>query len=96
MHIYKADEWQSPNGEWLCGDVSSLAADSNYSWYPARILGISPADFIKLLITEYNVEHLFYLQKADVLAYWFPTLADCRRFKNMINKKAREKNFITY
>ena len=96
MHIYKAEEWQSPSGRWLCGDVSALAADSNYSWYPARILGISPENFVKMLIAEYHVEKICYLYKADVLVYWFSTLADCRKYKNHINKIAREKHFVTY
>ena len=94
-HVYKAEEWES-NGKWLCGDVSALAAHSNNWWYPARILGISPVDFVKLLINEFNVKDIHYIKPGGVLYFAFSSLADCRKYKNFINKKAREVNFITY
>lgn len=94
-HIYFMTEWES-NGKWLCGDVSALAADSNTWWYPCTLLGITPVEFVKLLIDKYNVTDIHYEFKYDVLIYRFSSLADCRRFKNYINKQAREKNFVIY
>ena len=94
-HVYFMTEWEN-NGKWLCGDVSALAADSNKWWYPCVLLGITPVEFVKLLIDKYNVTDIHYEFKYDVLIYRFSSLADCRRFKNYINKQAREKNFVIY
>ena len=94
-HIFHMEEWQS-NGKWLCGDVSALAADSNYCWYPAAILDLSPIDFVQELIHTYHAIDLHYEAKYDVLIYKFSTLEDCRKFKNKVNKKAKEKNFYNY
>lgn len=92
--VLKLTEWES-NGKWHCGDVSALAAGSNYWWYIPRMLEISVEDYIHLLLS-YHATNLHYTAKANVLSYCFNTLAECRKFKNYINKIAREKNFITH
>lgn len=94
-HIYHAEVWEC-NGKYLCGDVSALAACSNYCWYPAFILNLSPVDFVKLLISKYHAIDLRYYAKHDVLIYYFSTLEQARKFKNDINKAARLKQFVTY
>lgn len=94
-HVYKAEEWKS-NGRWNCGDVSALAAMSNAWWYPANILGLTPVEYVKTLISKYNAKNISYTAEHNVLIFSFSTLADCRKFKNDINKKAREKHFVTY
>lgn len=94
-HIYHAEIWEC-NGKYLCGDVSALAACSNYCWYPAFILNLSPVDFVKLLISKYHAVDLRYHAKYDVLIYYFSTLEQARKFKNDINKAARLKQFVTY
>jgi len=59
---------------------------------PCRILNISPAEYVRLLVTEYNAiihwspEHRFLGRK------WV-NHADQRRWRLYINKKARERNF---
>lgn len=94
-HVYHAEIWEC-NGKWLCGDVSALAACSNYCWYPAFILDLSPVDFVKLLISKYHAVNLSYKAKYDVLIYYFSTIEDARKYKNDINKAAKLKNFINY
>ena len=93
-HVYQMTEWES-NGKWLCGDVSALAADSNDWTYPAQILSLSLTDYILLLMNTYHAE-VHYSVSGNVLVFYFSTLADCRKFKNYINRKAREKHFVTY
>jgi len=95
MHIYKAEEWQSPTGKWLCGDVSALTADSNDWTYPMQIFNLKPVEYVKLLIYGYKAE-VHYSKSANMLHFYFSSLADCRRFKNDVNKKARERKFIIY
>lgn len=94
-HIYKMEEWES-NGKWHCGDVSALAANSNMWWYVPQILDISYTDYILLLINKYNATNLHYFKENNLLIFSFSSLADCRKFKNYVNKKAREKKFVTY
>lgn len=94
-HIFKMEEWCS-NGRWLCGDVSALAANSNKWWYPCNILGLSPIDYVNLLLNKFNATGFHYSAKSDVLLFHFTSLQDCRKFKNYVNKKAREKNFVIY
>lgn len=93
-HIFHMTEWES-NGRWLCGDVSALALDSNDWTYPVQILSLTPVEYVKLLIFKYNATVYFY-SHANLLIFYFSSLEDCRKFKNDINKKAREKNFFIY
>ena len=50
MHILHYQEWQSSTGYWYCNDVSDLAGISGYWWVPARMLGITHAYFLALLV----------------------------------------------
>ena len=94
-HILHYDEWQS-NGRWLCGDTSSFVNKSNTWWYIPNLLGISSVDYIMLLKDKFHATYIRYKVEYDVLIFSFDTLADCRKFKNYINKIAREKKFYIY
>ena len=64
---------------------------------PCRVLGISPAEWIKLLITEYNAIVTYNpgdggYYKETILFKWAEQ-KDERKYRNMLNKVAREKNF---
>lgn len=94
-HILHYEEWED-NGKWVCGDVSALAANSNAWWYIPRMLEISPVEYVKLLINDFHVNYIHYRVKYNVLLFSFSSLDDCRKFKNYINKTAREKKFYIY
>lgn len=94
-HIYKAEEWESA-GFWHCGDVSRLSAGSNSWWYVPRMLKLSMEEYIYLLKDKFHATNFNYSAKYNVLSFSFKTQAECRKFKNYINKIAREKNFVTY
>ena len=94
-HILKYEEWETPAG-WLCGDVSALAAGSNNWWYVPILLNMSPVDYVKLLINKFKVKTIHYKANKNVLIFYFSTLEDCRKFKNYINKEARNKKFYIY
>lgn len=94
-HIYKATEWESA-GYYYCGDVSAVGKDSNKWWYPCNILNLSPVEYVKMLINKFNAVNIHYTVKGDVLIFCFTSLADCRKYKNYLNKVAREKNFTIY
>lgn len=90
-HIYKMEEWQSGSGNWYCNDTSDLGKGSGLWWHPARILGMTAADFITLLVKEYHVDNI---QFNNILIYSWKKQSDMRKFKNFINKKAREASYM--
>ena len=64
---------------------------------PCRILDISPAEWVTMLVKEYNAE--IYYSKGDggyyheiVIPKW-KSIKDARAYKNMLNKVARQKEF---
>lgn len=94
-HILHFTEWES-DGRWLCGDISALAADSNKWWYVPSLLDLTPVEYITLLKEKFHATGFHYTLKHDVLLFYFTSLEDCRKFKNYVNKTAREKNFVIY
>lgn len=95
-HLYRAEEWEL-NGHWYCNDVKELnraKSIASFWWTPARILNIPLIDYIQLLIKDFNVSHISYNEEKDVLVFWWNKQTDMRRYKNYINKIARNKNFI--
>lgn len=93
-HVYKLSEWQSQTGRWFCDDISDLGHGSGAWYLPARILNISLTDFVLLLKNEYNVSFIMYSKEHDMLIYSWDNQNDMRRYKNFINAKARQINFI--
>jgi len=91
--LYKMAEWQGATGLWYCNCVDALATNAG-SWYaPARILGISPADFIKLVVGKYGADSVKYFPESGFFSYAWTNQAKMRAFKNDLNKAARAKNF---
>lgn len=90
--LYQMKAWNSISG-WHCGCVDKLGQNSNAWWYPARILGISPAEFISLLLEEYKPDRISYNLDKNVLLYSFKSEIAMKKYMNFINKKAREVNF---
>lgn len=91
--ILKLTEWQDAcTGNWHCNDVS-LGFTSAAWWNIPRMLGISPTEYAKMLTEEYNAE-VSYRPKNDVLLFHWRKQSDMRRFKNTINRIARERKFF--
>ena len=92
MHVLKLTEWQTISG-WHCADVEDLANNSAHWLHPARLLGMTPADYIKWAIdfcnpivtcnSDYTIDHFRWDRQSDM-----------RKFKNYINKIAREKKYF--
>lgn len=93
MHLYKMTEWQDGNNRWVVNDVEEVAEAPGYWWYPARLLDITPAEYIELLYTKYHATHIAFTRNQNVLMFSFDKLADARKFKNDINRIARAKQF---
>ncbi len=94
-HILHYQEWES-NGKWLCCDTSSFVNKSATWWYVPALLGITPVEYVILLKDKFHATYIHYEVKYDVFIFSFNTLEECRKFKNYINKIAREKKFYIY
>ena len=103
MHILHYQEWQSPTGYWHCNDVSDLAGISGYWWVPARMLGITPADFVALLVEKYqpdqisfNGKTLLYSWKKEmaIISWTQKDYSYCHKLLLNTNKLLRDKKIM--
>ena len=92
-HLYKMVEWQDGAGNAHCNDTSDLAGIAGYWWVPARLLDLTPADFVKWLIDTYKPDHVSFDGKTFL--YWWNKDHYGLQHKYLlyINKVAREKKF---
>lgn len=93
MSVYEAKIWQGQSGKWYCNDTSHLGAGSGEWYLPARILGISPAEFIEYLISNFKPDYCYYNIEKNFFSYSWSSQLNCNKWKLYINKKAREVNF---
>lgn len=91
--LYKVTEWQGMSGIWYCNCLDSLTTKASHWYAPARVLGISPADFIKLIIETYGADQVKYYPENGFFSYGWTSQAKMRVFKNFLNAEARKKNF---
>lgn len=94
MAVLKYTEWQSGTGQWTCGDVSDLANLSNAWWHPARALGITPAAYVKMVIEKFKPDRISYSPDCSVVGFYWDKIEQERKYKNYINKIAREKHYL--
>lgn len=93
-HLYKASIWQGGSKLWYVSDIEDLGGHSGRWWVPCRILGISPADYVQLLIDEFKVSNIGYNKEKNFLYFSWEKESDARRYKNWINSMARKANYI--
>lgn len=91
-HLMKYTEWEGA-ATWHCGDVSDLAHNSNAWWYPARLLDMTPADYILFLRDKYHAYDFSYCEESNVLL-WKWSYKDCHAFVLFINERSRKKKFM--
>ena len=93
MHILKLSTWQIGN-KWYVGDIEDLGHGSGTWWYIPQALDVPYEKYPHLLKDEYNATLLRYHAKENVFIFAFEKYADANRFKNYVNKKARDKHFM--
>ena len=94
-HVLKVVEWETASG-WLVADTSGLAAgSSDWGWIPS-MLNLSITEYIHLLYDKFNVRYIKYFPECNMLHFAFASLNDARKFKNYVNKTARDRNFLIY
>lgn len=91
--LYQQTEWQSPSGAWHCNCVDNLAGGSGTWYLPARILGLAPADFLEMLITNFKPDHFVYDKEKCFCQWSWNSQSLMRKYKNWINAAARKANF---
>ena len=79
--------------EWHCNYTKERRKVGLW-FHPARILGIPADKYIELVIKEYNAEVYYHNEDCSLVFVQWNNQKDMRRFKNFINKKARERNYI--
>lgn len=94
-HLYKCVEWEGVTGVWYVNDVQDLKGVSSRWWTPVSMLGITPSEYVLLLINKFNVavEDIHYYRENNVLLFSFKTQAAARLYKNWINKEARNRKY---
>lgn len=91
--LYKMTEWSSPSGAWHCNCIDDLAHNSGVWYLPARILNLSPAAYIEYVIKNFKPDHISADKEKCFVSFSWESQTEMRKFKNFINKKAREVNF---
>ena len=90
--LYHQSEWESVSG-WHCNCVDNLGKDSGAWWHPARILGVSPAQFIAILIERFKPDTFYYNAETCFCSWSWKSQAAMRKYKNWINAEARRVNY---
>lgn len=91
--LYRCEEWRSASGIWYCEHTSSFPRNVQKWVVPARILGLAPADFLKLLIEKFEPDQIFHNEDCSFVGWGWKSQSQMREYKRFINKKARECNF---
>ena len=93
-HLYKLTEFQGSSGFWYASDIEDLGNGSGAWYLPARMLGITPAAWIKKVIDDFKPDNVFHSDSCDFIGFSWKSQAQMRVYKNWVNKVAREKQFF--
>ena len=91
--LYKLEEWQGSSGMWYCSHTASFPKNISLWLVPSRMMGISADDFLKLLIKEYKPDKIYHNEDCSFVGWGWKSQSAMRKYKNAINKLAREKNY---
>ena len=94
MQLYVAEEWQSSSGVYYVSCLKDLGNNSGYWGHLLKIFNVDVDNLVKLLTDEFHVEYLSYNIDTDVLIYYWTSLTSARKFKNELNKRARQIKYM--
>ena len=94
MQLYVAEEWQGGSGLYYVGCVKDLGNNSDNWAHLLKIFDVDVDNLVKILIDDFHVDYLKYCIETDVLIYHWKSLSAARKFKNAVNKKARDKRYM--
>lgn len=93
-HLFEMKEFQGSSEKWYCSDVSDLAHNSGAWYLPARMLGLTPAQYLSKVINEYKPNSVYHNEDCSFVSFSWDKQSDMRKFKLFINKEARNRNFL--
>ena len=93
-HLLKYTEWKGAGEDWYCNDVSDLGGISGVWWLPARMMKISPAEYMKWVIENFHPDTVYHSKDCSFVGWCWKSQNDMRKFKNKINALARQENFM--
>lgn len=89
--LYQEKEFKAGNNYYSVG--AAVVGKRYHSWMvPCRILGLTPAEYAKLLIEEFNANVVYYPEQKFLSRYWI-SANDVNRWRLYINREARQKNY---
>ena len=91
--LYQLTEWESPSGIFYCEHIGSFPRNVQKWIIPARILGLTPVDFLKFLIEKYQPDVIYHNEDCSFVGWGWRNQAKMRKYKCFINAEARRKNF---
>lgn len=92
-HLLRYSEWQGADNYWHCNDVEDLRHGSGYWWHPARMLGLTPAAYLKKVIDEFQPDEVHHSDDCSYVGWKWKSQTQMRKFKNWINAEARKHQF---
>ena len=93
-HLYKQTEWKDSCDYWHCNDVEDLANGSGYWWHPARMLGLTPAAYVKMVVENFKPDSVCHNEDCSFVGWSWKSQVQMRKYKNWVNAEARKRNFI--
>ena len=94
MVLYRLEEWQGSSGIWYCEHTSTFPENVTKWVIPSRLLGMEPANFIIWLKDNYKPDVWSHNEDCSFVGWGWTSQAQMRKYKNAINRIAREKNFM--
>lgn len=87
MTLLRYEEFQGSSKYWYC----NATARQVRWWHLPRLLDMTPADFVEFLVKYFKPDSVKWNGKT--LIFCWKSQTQMRKFKNYINKVAREKKF---
>jgi len=94
MNLYVAKEWQGGSGQWYVNNTDDLGNGSGYWGHLLKIFQVDVDNLVKLLTEKFEVNQIQYNIKSDVLIFSWDTQTAARKFKNALNKAARDRKYF--
>lgn len=91
--LYKVTEWQKGSGSWTFNCVDNLASNAGVWYAPARILNMSPAEYIEYVIKNYPPENIHWCKDKCLVFFSWKNKEDMHPLVLLLNREARKKNF---
>lgn len=93
MQLYVAEIWKSGSGVYRCSCVVGLARNSSNWLHPVRMLGITPAGYVHMMVTIYKAK-VSYTDDYKMMFFTWEKEEDARKYKNFINAQARKTKYM--